>query len=667
MTEGQRQRGGPAPGFVRAFTDRSLLHALPFASVVFLLLLGPLFIWPAAHDSFVLAKDVFFRAGLWVVLALTLAASFYGRSFRLPLRPITAFLLAWVLWQGISVLWAPSPGLGADQVRQTATFVGLALLLPTVLQEDRRRILALGWVLVLAALGVAGWALFNDFEAAFAQSRVLARLGDWRDVIGAASLGNSGHAADFIVQGFLVALVLALTTYSKRAFSLLAVCLWVFSAALIVAWSVHSNASLLAACGLLVWLMRKKWRLPWWRKRARRLGFLAAGWVLVVAFFVVDHPANPHGSAVWNREGTVEVGALSGGIFGQAFSSGRWKEGGSTRVAIWLTTLQMVAERPWFGWGAGNFTWVYPATISPAIHSDPELSAYAGSWTNAAHNSLLQTWSETGILGVALLIALVGAAIHAMGTRRREESYGNAVVLSLGIAMLVAIGIQGQMSFPLELPVSSALFFCLIVLPLVLPKRGGVSDLVFPVRRNYPGVRLGIMFKNMHVPTELLAEPRVPKAAAPFAVALVLAAAGWLGWQSTDRLRANMAWRTVYEGMRKPPMLAPSPQKLEEIARRALALDPGHVDARAALTELWFRQQRYEDVLAELPIVYERLNAIELHVRQALALEGLGRPDEALVAWDRAFRRRPQLAYQYPRPFARWTNSLPPQDGEPQT
>ena len=140
---------------------------------------------------------------------------------------------------------------------------------------------------------------------------------------------------------------------------------------------------------------------------------LAAGFAAVVAVLVLDHPANPHGSRVW-----AGGDGRTGGIFAQAFSSQRWHEGGETRIAIWLTTLEMIREQPWLGVGAGNHAYNYPATMSPIVMNDPKLARYSSTWTNAAHNDVLQAWAETGIVGVFILVAMVGCAFK----RARDRS-----------------------------------------------------------------------------------------------------------------------------------------------------------------------------------------------------------------------------------------------------
>ena len=99
-------------------------------------------------------------------------------------------------------------------------------------------------------------------------------------------------------------------------------------------------------------------------------------------FFLVSHPLNPHREGLWT----------------EAFGSARWAQGGPTRLVIWSGALEVAKARPWLGAGAGNFVYEYPEVWSPMMEGRPELAGYRGQYTNAAHNILLQTWSELGAL-----------------------------------------------------------------------------------------------------------------------------------------------------------------------------------------------------------------------------------------------------------------------------
>ncbi|MDE3077559.1 MAG: O-antigen ligase family protein, partial [Chloroflexota bacterium] len=80
------------------------------------------------------------------------------------------------------------------------------------------------------------------------------------------------------------------------------------------------------------------------------------------------------------------------GVFG-SFQLTALPTGDSSRerVAIWVSSLHMLADAPFTGIGLGLFQRVYPAYILPAYHTDHP----------HAHNLLLQTGADMGLLGIA--------------------------------------------------------------------------------------------------------------------------------------------------------------------------------------------------------------------------------------------------------------------------
>lgn len=75
---------------------------------------------------------------------------------------------------------------------------------------------------------------------------------------------------------------------------------------------------------------------------------------------------------------------------------------GNVRLALWRDTLAMIAAQPWFGFGPGQYRWVYPQYWHFLdIYIDPEF----------AHNDYLQLAAEFGIAGAALLLGALGWAL----------------------------------------------------------------------------------------------------------------------------------------------------------------------------------------------------------------------------------------------------------------
>lgn len=635
----------------------------------------PLAIVPAAADSFVLSKEVLFQSATAILAGLTAMSAAFGRSFRLLFHPLNGALLALLAWMALSWFWAVAPVLAAEELFRTAVLALFFLCFQALVLGGRDLLLLAIAVLLASSTAVAAWVVVQDFRAAFAPESLAVRatLGDWRDALSAVALGNTSHIGDFLAFGFLGWLTAALLAKRRRTKAVVLGVLWLHAAGLIVSWSVHSNLSVIVGTTVLFALLWKRLQGRWLRHVLPTALFAAAGWALVLGFYAVEHPLNPHGSAVWAPKAEAAFaqagiappeGGFSGGIFSQAFASPRWQAGWPTRVAIWLNTLEIITQNPWLGTGAGTFTYSYPAVTSAILANDPDLAPYAASWTNAAHNSVLQFWAEMGVIGAAILLVLAGIALKGYTDRLRnpELTPGNAALLAGGLAALAAMAVQMQMNFPLQLPVGSVLFLLLLGLPMVLSTRGLEDEaMVMPVERPFGPIIAIVRMRNMAYPTEaaIKVDPDVPAVRWGFGIfSVAIGAALALVWLAP--LRADIAYRPVYDRRQLVAAGQRSPTEVAAMAENVLAIWPDHVDARSGMQDLLLQAGAFERVVQETPLVLEKLNSTEVYLRRAIALEQLGRSAKAAADWDVIFGRNPALGRQYPRAFADWQARNPP-------
>lgn len=643
---------------------REPLLRAAFLFLLAVLFLLPLAIVPWAFDSFVSSKESLLAMAVPVLLALAVGAAAFGAPLRVSTTPVNGFVLLLLLWMALSTIWSRSPVMSLEETARMAVLVGFFIVFQSIVGGRRGRLLMVVYTLALSSLVAVLWTLAQDFRAAFAPGTIGVRqtLGDWRDALSAVALGNTSHLADFIVLGFFLWVGIFLLARGRILKGLSTVALWLHAAALIVCWSVHSNLSLIVAFVLFCFLLRDYMGVAGLRRLRGRLLLLAGGWVFLVAFYVVDHPLNPHGSAVWApraeiayRQAGVPIpeGGFSGGIFSQAFASPRWIAGLDTRLAIWGTSLEIVRHNAWLGTGAGTLTWVFPATRSPLVESNPRLAPYASVWTNASHNELLQFWAELGILGAALLVILVTVAMkNAWDRLEAGTSLGNAVILSAATAMLAAQCVQAQMNFPLQLPVSSLLFLLLLAVPPMLPRRGDEEpELMVPVERAFGAVHLGVVMKNMAYPTEVSLAIRESRGASLSVAAIAGIAALALAISPLQRLRADMAFRGAYEAKRRAEAGMAGWQPVIAECRAALAIWPRHGDALSTMQDALLRVGEFDEVIDMTPRVLQKLNATEVYLRRAEALSARGRAEEATGDWDEVFTRRPDFGQWHPGPY----------------
>jgi len=621
-----------------------------------------LIVFPLSYDQFILPKRV------WIVVlteisallaALKLAA---GGDFRVRTNGVTLLLLLFVLWKTLSWFWAESRSLAGDEIRWWWILFLWYLLFQDWLSERERRFRACAGALMVSALALSLWVLIQDFAIAFYQSWVkalmglarpfrdlgrgalesltgagltVAKLPDWRGHLWA-GLGNTNHIADYIALLFPIAAVQYITARAKRWAVFGLGVLAVSYAALIACYSVGSNGGLILAAVVLVALFVAHEPKGFWKSRAGRL--VAAGVVFgaITAFYVIANPLNPH----------------PGGIFHQAFASERWRAGWPTRVAIWLTSFEIVRAHPLLGIGAGNFTYGYTATLSPHVLARPDLAPYAGLYTNAAHNEPLQALVETGLVGAVLLAALWIAALRSLlkGIGRAEARTRRA--RSVLAAMLVAFAGHSMMNFTLQLPTSTLLFVAMAAASAVLAAGGEGFPLT--VRLAYPLVEIEAATVRMRR-IESLGLRLAPSRAVRGTVGAAAVAAGlWAVGSSLKVLEADVLFNKA-----KQAKWMKADSAAENFARRALRLNPRHHHARKLLGRVLLGRGRWAEARKALEKVEERETVFDYYDELGWACWHLGDREAAGRNWAAYFGRCPQARKLDPALFGLFCREFP--------
>ena len=84
------------------------------------------------------------------------------------------------------------------------------------------------------------------------------------------------------------------------------------------------------------------------------------------------------------------------------------------RYYIWQGTWRMVRLRPVFGWGLGNFQIYYPWFRFREYFRQAESTPV----TNNPHNRYLETWCETGLIGLILFLGFVILLLYLTAKRK---------------------------------------------------------------------------------------------------------------------------------------------------------------------------------------------------------------------------------------------------------
>ncbi len=635
------------------------LQALILYAVIFLV---PLTFFPFIHQQFTWAKTAVIQSAATSLILLGLMRLLSGDKMRLHLGASGMLIALFILWQMLLWPFAESVSLAGERIALVGSVLALAWFWNAYVNDDMHgaaRLTRALSLLVVSATIVSIWALMQDVLAKtgalpglrpfFAVGQNY--LGDWRGNV-TASFGNTDFIAAFLATLFLPTVLLYLHVPGRLHTVLTGTALFLMTSALIVCWSVGANGALILTTLVMLFFLRLQRIKHIFRKASRRLVAFGVLCVIAVLWFVTPNPLNPHNSAEHP------------GIFQEAFGSKRWIEGGPTRWIIWLNTLSIIQEKPLLGAGPGNFTYAYPRQSSVFIPEEPEWQRYVGTYTNAAHNMILQVWAETGAVGATLLVLIVAATLFRIFQAAKPENaeeIGEEMRPILACAMgagFLVLCLDGMMTFPLQLPTLLMLFFLLIASTSFLAfKPENVVDVILPLGRSSlestgTGGRFGhcrFAMKDMRKPVGVEIELRLPKIFQAVVLILAFVAGAYFMVWTWRLIVADASFlkakRTFSLINRTAPEQVPR-EALEYTLRNALEAAraaPRHHDAWGVAGQMQLRLGQPQAALDSFEHVFRRLDSREYYLHRAQGYQALGRDEEALRDYGIYQSRLPEM------------------------
>ena len=357
----------------------------------------------AAYLALLPTNAISFWRSLAFVIAAALAlglmaAALRGRAPRMPSPggAVVATLLVWSLWCVASLAWS------IDRPFSLAE-----------LKSDLAWNLLTGVTFYVATLAGGTRVLFGA---------ALAGLAFWPALAVGLALSSAGWNARLAHMG-----VVAYSTYLATLAPLLLLLAWRPP----LGWSTRWQASAVALTMFALLVVTA-------RLSDNRIVWLALG-AAVLVLVVTLRPAIAHGRTLL---ATAIVVAAFGALFVDAMRD-RARDVypprttledtllRDPRLAIWRHAAGHVSERPWTGYGYGRL-----------ILRD-ELRANTGDrLLTHAHNMLLNQAVQTGLVGTALLVALLGALAARYAAMLRVGDATLRRIGALGLAVLAAFVVK---------------------------------------------------------------------------------------------------------------------------------------------------------------------------------------------------------------------------------
>ena len=286
-----------------------------------------------------------------------------------------------------------------------------------------------------------------------------------------------------------------------------------------------------------------------------------------------------------------------------------------TRYLIWGDAVKLWHENPWWGIGPAHFDYRFGKYRPELVQKSPD----------RVHNDYLNTLTDYGIVGIALILLAVGAVLTcAVWTWRYVrgspntlgEHRSNKLALVLGSSIgLIAILIHSFVDFNMHIPANALLAVTLMALL--------TSYLRFATDRYWYSARI--------VPKTLLT--------AALACGFV-----YLGLQSTRSAQESF-W--LMRAERSKPS---SPEQIAAL-QKAFSADPNNFETARSLGEAfrvksWSYNDGYQEDAQEAIKWFQRATKLNpyddsSYLRHGMCLDHLDQHDQAFAFFDRANRMDP--------------------------
>ena len=389
--------------------------------LLYILALTPLAITPWTIFPFVFGRGLIMQFLVEAIFALYLVLAIFDKKFR-PRKNILMILLAGY----IAILFIASI-FGADFGRSfwgiaerfTGWFYLFHILIFFVVissvfkKNDWRNYLKFNAGVAIIMLGIASLSLFHiKFWGVDLGTRI------------SGTLGNSIFFASYLILSLIFALYLFCAEEEKKNKIIWLTIALIFAYGITLTQTRGALLGLVAGIGVGLFyygLINKQKKV-----RVAILSFVAVALLSVGLLFVFKNSVFVKKNSLLNR------------ITGISLSDGT----GRTRILSWQIALQGIKERPLLGWGAGEFYAVFNQYYNPEFLR----YSYYETWSDKPHNAFLEVGVDSGIIGVALYLAIFGYAGHLILKKKKNGALSIAQAAVLG-GGLVAYFVQNLFVF----------------------------------------------------------------------------------------------------------------------------------------------------------------------------------------------------------------------------
>lgn len=423
-------------GALVGFDERLAVGAVgvvAFAACCFLNPTVGLLCWlPALFVPYSAAGNALFKVGFVLCVVAWAVDVVRRRSLTLDrldeFRGLVAVVIAMYVWFGLTILWAVDPmGVVGEYWQWAISLTLFGLVLTRIVSTQHLLLLVAAFVASATLAAGTGLVALRSTASEFADpltssdNRVSGAAGD-PNVLGAGLV-----AATILAFGLVCAVR---RTWIRAA---------IVAAILVLAATAAGTAS--------------------------RMVVISAGVALIAALAVFRHAIGRVLAA------TVCVAASAALWF--YFFPAAWQrlvisqDGGSGRSDLWRAALHLALDNPIVGLGLANFQ-VHKPAVALEIGEVKNATGLAEQ-PLVAHNTYLQLWADSGVIGLGLFLAIVAFSVwSALRAARVFELVGRRDLAALSRSAAVAVAsMMGSAAF-LTMSRDYRLWLLLAVGPILL-------------------------------------------------------------------------------------------------------------------------------------------------------------------------------------------------------
>src|SRR5262249_24754748 len=381
------------------------LFEIAFLALPFLALIPNTFVVPPLSYEglatqefyFALAAAVFAGLGLQRIIKARRAALEISREDLLTLATLALF----ILWQVISLAWAPTPYSGS---RVASIWPGMAIFFTAGRFSLRER--SAEWLFYALSI----------ISALLAGSVIFERVYYGGEMLGI--FFNHGVSAELLVT-ILPLQIISYLTSEKRWLSALSLAVLGFSA---VAFFIGFRRGAIIAAGLIMVAIASGLAFKMIKVRSAARIRVA---VALLAMAVGAVGAGYRQDIVYRIKGAIQLQSEEGGL--------------TTRLRSWITAWEMGKSNALIGVGAAGYPSLY-GEYRKRFVSNPQYSAIARSAGSEdfdeirspiVHNEYLEIFVELGIVGLLLFLAFWAQVARALWPLARRSYYSLGALMGL--------------------------------------------------------------------------------------------------------------------------------------------------------------------------------------------------------------------------------------------